>query len=363
MPPEAPAAPPRRRSRTVRAAALVTLGLGAVGCDEAPPPDLPGQTEARLDACRAAHRRLGEDPARCDLLEQVIAREHGGARPHFTTVAACETIFGRGACEGETLAATPPNWRPVLAGWARAPDNQQSLQPVVQDREARFWALPEPTLPSGATLAAQAAPRNVPAADVSPVTRAAQAMTYGYLRLAPIYPDEATCSADWQRCERSDVALPNRYATQEACRASWVQCVEVELPDSALTMTVADPAPAPGSGGTSGSTGSGGGSRAGWWIGYNSGYRQNYAGGIGPRYQGWSWTADRRPAAAYRPASGTGPLQAWDSGTRRLDVANRMGGYSGGSGSRVGGTAVSRPTSSISRAGFGSTGASYSSGG
>ena len=155
-------------------------------------------------------------------------------------------------------------------------------------------------------------------------------------------------------------ALPNRYATQEACRANWVQCVEVELPDSALTMAVADAVPAQGAGG---GTGSGGGVRPGWWIGYNSGYRQNYAGGIGPRYQGWSWTADRRPAAAYRPAIGTGPLQAWDSGTRRLDAANRMGGYSGGSGSRVGGTAISRPTSSISRAGFGSTGASYSSGG
>ncbi|WP_347541353.1 DUF1190 domain-containing protein [Roseomonas sp. CAU 1739] len=347
---------------TVRAAALVTLGMGVAGCDESPPSDLPGQAEARLDACRAAHRRLGEDPARCDILEQVIAREHGGSRPHFTTVAACETIFGRGACEGETLAATPPNWRPALAGWARAPENQLLLQPVVQDRAARLWALSEPVLPNGAPLATQAAPRNVQAVDVSPSTQVPTAAAYGYQRLAPIYPDEATCSAEWQRCERSDLALPNRYATREACQASWVQCVEVELPDSALTMAVADAAPVQGSGG-SGSTRSGGGSWPAWWVGYNAGYRQNYAAGIGPRYQGWSWTADRRPTAAYRPATGTGPLQAWDSGTRRLDAANRMGGYSAGSGSRLTGAAVSRPTSSISRAGFGSTGASYSSGG
>ncbi|WP_255528972.1 hypothetical protein [Roseomonas rosulenta] len=34
--------PSHRRSRTVRAAALVTLGLGAAGCDETPPGELPG---------------------------------------------------------------------------------------------------------------------------------------------------------------------------------------------------------------------------------------------------------------------------------------------------------------------------------
>ncbi len=58
-----PAPPGRRRSRTIRAAALVTLGLGVAGCDETPPGDLPDRTESRLDACRAAHRRLGDDPA------------------------------------------------------------------------------------------------------------------------------------------------------------------------------------------------------------------------------------------------------------------------------------------------------------
>ncbi len=347
---------------TVRAAALVTLGLGAAGCDEAPPPDLPGQTEARLDACREAHRRLGEDPARCDLLEQVVAQEHGSARPQFVTVTACETLFGRGACEGETLAATPPNWRPALAGWARAPEDQRVMQPVVQDNSARFWALPEPTVPTGGAMASQSAPRAVQAPDLPAAgAQTPAALNYAYLRLAPIYPDQATCSAEWQRCESTDIALPNRFATQESCRATWTHCVEVDLPESALTMTVAD-GTVPQQQGTSGTGTAGGtGSRVPWWIGYNAGYRQNYAGGIGPRYQGWTWTADRRPTAAYRPAVGTGPLRAWDSRSRRLDAANRMGGYS--SGSRVSGTTISRPTSTISRAGFGSTGRAYSSGG
>ncbi|MBR0670439.1 DUF1190 domain-containing protein [Neoroseomonas soli] len=352
--------PPRRRSRTVRAAALVTLGLGAAGCDETPPPDLPGQTEARLDACRAAHRRLGEDPARCDVLEQVVAREHGAARPHFVTIAACEATFGRDACEGETLAATGPNWRPVLAGWSRAPEDQRLLHPVVQDRSARYWALREPALPAGSGIATQPAPRNVETPDLSAATRTPIAATYAYYRLAPIYPDEATCAVEWQACERSDLPLPNRFATRDSCRATWTQCVEVELPESALTMTVADSTPPQE---MSGARTSGTASRAGWWIGYNSGYRQGYSSGIGPRYQGWTWTADRTPTAAYRPAVGTGPLQAWDSGTRRLAAANRMGVYSSGSGSRVSGTTISRPTSTISRAGFGSTGRAYSSGG
>lgn len=357
------AAPPRRRSRTVRAAALVTLGLGAASCDEAPPPDLPGQTEARLDACRTAHQRLGEDPARCDVLEQVIAREHAASRPHFTTVAACETIFGRGACEGETLAATGPNWRPALAGWARAPQDLRLLQPVVQDRSERYWALPEPVVPVGGSLATQPAPRNVQASDLTADARLPVAATYAYYRLAPIYPDEATCSAEWRRCERSDFPLPNRFATQEACRVTWSQCVEVNLPESALDMTVAEAPPQQQGSSGSGTAGTGGASRVGWWIGYNTGYRQGYAGGIGPRYQGWTWTADRRPTAAYRPPVGTGPLQAWDSGSRRLGAANRMGVYSGGSGSGVTGSTISRPASTISRAGFGSTGRAYSSGG
>ncbi len=355
----------RRRSRTVRAAALVTLGLGVTACDDTPP-DLPGQTEARLDACRAAHRRLGEDPARCDALEQVIAREQATGRPTFTTVAACESTFGRGACEGETLASTPPTWRPALAGWAAPPDNPNARQPVVQDRESRYWALREAVQPIGGTIGTQAAPRNVQAADLIAMPGAPAAATYAFLRVAPIYPDEASCSAEWRSCTRSDIALPNRFGTQEACRANWSQCVEVELPESALTLAVADNvAPPQGSSSstTSGGVGGTGGVRPGWWVGYNSGYRQNYAGGIGPRYQGWTWTGDRQPVAAYRPATGTGPLQAWDSGSRRLGAAARMASYADGSSVRGSSSGVSRPASTVSRAGFGSTGRSYSSGG
>lgn len=347
-----PAAPPRRRSRTVRAAALVTLGLGVTGCDD-PPPDLPGQTAARLDACRAAHQRLGEDPARCDALEHAIAYEQSTGRPQFVSVAACEATFGRGACEGETLAAVPPNWRPALSGWVR---DQGALQPVVQDRDGRYWALTEAVSQGANRPAAQAAPRSVP----GPAEQLPATASFAYHRLAPIYPDEATCTAEWQRCDRSDVALPNRFATRDACVAAWAQCTEVELPDSALTMTVAEGTTVPATPGTSGSTGTHGGVRPIWWFGYNAGYRDTYSRGIGPRYQGWTWTADRRPTAAYRPATGTGPLQAWDSGSRRLGAAARMSSgpsYVGSSGS------VSRPGSTISRAGFGSTGRSYSSGG
>lgn len=359
MPRDGQEAPPaRRRSRTVRAAALVTLGLGAAGCDETPPPDLPGQTEARLDACRAAHRRLGEDPARCDILEQVIAREHGETRPRFATVAACETLFGRGACEGETLAATGASWRPALVGWARTPGQANSVQPVVRDRAQQHWALAEPVIPPAGGLAAQPPPRAVAGPDVPATARVPLAVSLAYYRLAPLYPDEATCSAEWQACERFDQPLPTRFATQESCRASWSHCVEVELPESALTMAVAEP-PAPAQG-TTGSTGS---ARGIWWGGYNTYWRRNYAGGIGPRYQGWTWTADRQPTAAYRPATGTGPLRAWDSGSRRLDVANRMGTVSGRSASRLTGSTVSRPSATITRAGFGSTGRAYSSGG
>lgn len=360
--------PPLRRSRTVRAAALVTLGIGAAGCDETPPPDLAGQTELRLEACRAAHRRLGEDPGRCDALEQVVAREHGASRPHFITVAACEATFGRGACEGETLAATGPNWRPALAGWVRAPADPRLLQPVLQDRSARYWALAEPALPIGGDIATQAAPRNVPAPDLTAATRAPIAATYAYFRLAPIYPDEATCAAEWQACEGSGLPLPNRFATQESCRATWSRCVEVELPESALTLVAADSTPpaaqgGSGAGSATGAGGSGSGSRAAWWIGYNTLYRQTYADGIGPRYQGWTWTAGRTPTAAYRPAVGTGPLQAWDRSTRSLAPANRVGAYNAGAASRLSGSSVSRPASTISRAGFGSTGRAYSSGG
>ncbi|EHL98397.1 hypothetical protein HMPREF9946_03582, partial [Acetobacteraceae bacterium AT-5844] len=43
------------RSRTVRAAALVTVGLAATACgDDAPPPDAPMDTAQRQEACEAA---------------------------------------------------------------------------------------------------------------------------------------------------------------------------------------------------------------------------------------------------------------------------------------------------------------------
>ena len=361
MPHEAEPAP-RRRSRRVRAAALVTLGLGAAGCDEAPPPDLPGQTEPRLDACRAAHRRLGEDPARCDILEQVIAREHAETRPRFATVAACETLFGRGACEGETLAATGPNWRPALAGWARAPGEPSRLEPVVRDRARQLWALPEPVAPAAGGLASQPAPRAVAASDLPAAAPTPLAVSLAYYRLAPIYPDEASCAAEWAACERLDTPLPARFATEEACRATWSHCIEVELPESALTMAVADAAPGQGEG-SGPRAGTAGGRTILWWAGYNEAWRRGHGSGIGPRYQGWTWTADRRPVAAYRPVGETGPLRAWDSSSRSLGTASRMGVHSGRGASRPTGGAVSRPTATITRAGFGSTGRAYSSGG
>jgi hypothetical protein len=349
------APPSRRRSRTIRAAALVTIGLGAAACDETPPQDLPGAAEARLDACRAAHRRLGEDPARCDRLEEVIAREQSESRPSFATVAACETLFGRGACEGETLAASAPGWRPALAGWSRVPGHERLAQPVVRDRAGQAWALPEPVRSAASAIAPQPAPRPVATLDFPPTARAPLGLVLAYYRLAPLYPDEALCTAEWQSCERLPVALPTRFATQEACRATWSQCMEVEIPPAALAVAAATAATATSPSGSSGSRT--------WWGGYNSYWVGGYGRGIGPRYQGWTWTADRAPTAAYRPATGTGPLRAWDSGSRSLGQASRMGVYSGGTTARQGGTTISRPTSVITRAGFGSTGRSYSSGG
>lgn len=346
--------PVRRRSRTVRAAALVTVGLGVAACDDTPP-DLSDRSEARVDACRAAHLRLGEDPARCEALEGFMAREQAEDRPQFRTVAACEQTFGRGACEGETLASSPPLWRPALAGWATAGTGGWS-QPVLQDAAGRFWALPNPERPlAGGTLATQGPPRNIAAPEAAPATRSAAQTQYAYYHLAPIYPDQASCTAEWKTCEQSNVPLPNRFATEESCKASWSQCLEVSLPAAALAMVVAAQPPPAGSTGTTGTTGGGGGVRPGWWFSYNAGYRDRYARGLGPRYQGWSWTGNYRPVAAYRPAAGTGPLQAWDSSSRSLGRASRMAYSSSGS--------VSRPSSTISRAGFGSTGRSYSSGG
>jgi uncharacterized protein YgiB involved in biofilm formation len=347
-----PPPPSPRRSRTVRAAALVTLGLGVAGCDDTPPGDLPGAAEARLEACRAAHLRLDEDPARCDRLESALAREQAQTRPRFTTVNACETLFGRGACEGETLAAVPPGWRPALAGWSRVPGQMTAVQPVVRDRDGTAWALPEPNPAPAGGVAQQTQPRQVATLDYTASARAPLPVSLAYYRLAPVYPDEALCTADWQSCEGFDLALPTRFATEESCRATWTQCSEVEIPPAALLAAAAVAA-------TPGTTAP---PRSGWG-GYNSFWVHRYGSGIGPRYQGWTWTADRQPTAAYRPATGTGPLRAWDSGTRALGQANRMGVYTGPSGQRLTGSTISRPTSTITRAGFGSTGRAYSSGG
>lgn len=345
--------PGHRRSRTVRAAALVTLGLGATACEDPAPTDLPGVAAARLEACRSAHRRLGEDPARCDRLESAIAREQAETRPRFTTVNACENLFGRDACEGETLGAQPPTWRPALAGWARVPGQMTAVQPVVRDREGTAWALPEAN-PAGASgVARQAQPRAVGALDYAATARAPLGVALAYYRLAPAYPEEALCSAEWQSCERFDLPLPTRFATQESCRANWTNCAEVEIPPEALLVAAAAAAAQPGSTSTP---------RSGWG-GYNSFWVHRYGSGIGPRYQGWTWTADRQPTAAYRPSTGTGPLRAWDSGSRTLGQANRMGTLAGQTGSRLTGSTVSRPTTTITRAGFGSTGRAYSSGG
>ncbi|BDG73984.1 DUF1190 domain-containing protein [Roseomonas fluvialis] len=343
--------PSPRRSRTVRAAALVTLGLGATACDEAPPGDLPGAAAARLEACRTAHRRLGEDPARCDRLEGVLAREQAETRPRFTTVNACETLFGRDACEGETLGTQPPAWRPALVGWSRVPGQMTAVQPVVRDRDGTAWALPEAN-PAGASgVAVQAPPRAVANLDYTATARAPLPVSLAYYRLAPVYPEEALCNAEWQGCERFDLPLPTRFATQESCQATWSTCAEVEIPPAALLAAAAVAAQP----GTSTPRSS--------WGGYNSFWVQRYGSGIGPRYQGWTWSADRQPTASYRPAVGTGPLRAWDSGARTLGQANRMGTYAGTTGSRLTGSSVSRPTSTITRAGFGSTGRAYSSGG
>jgi uncharacterized protein YgiB involved in biofilm formation len=344
--------PSPRRSRTVRAAALVTLGLGATACDDAPPGDLPGVAAARLEACRAAHGRLGEDPARCDRLEAVLAREQVETRPRFVTVNACETLFGRDACEGETLGAQPPAWRPALAGWSRVPGQMTAVQPVVRDRDGTAWALPEPNPAGAAGVAVQVPPRAVSSLDYAPTARAPLPVSLAYYRLAPVYPEEALCSAEWQGCERFDLPLPTRFATQESCQANWTACAEVEIPPAALLAAAAVAAQP---GGTT--------TPRGGWGGYNSFWVHRYGGGIGPRYQGWTWSADRQPTPAYRPAIGTGPLRAWDSGSRTLGQANRMGTYAGPGGSRLTASSVSRPTSTITRAGFGSTGRAYSSGG
>lgn len=327
-------APVRRRSRQVRAAALISVGLGAAACDDAPPPpDVPGQTEARLAACRAAHDRLGADPARCDVLERVVAREHAETRPLFETVAACEASFGSGACEG---GARPDGaaWRPLLMGWTG--DNR----PVIRDRQGQHWALAE-------TGAGGAVPRRVEPPAAPPDARSSLAFD----RVAPIYAEQQSCEADWGGCAGPSGVRPNRFLTRLECEASWSHCAPVTL-NTAGTDTPGTGSGAPPSGGQGTS----------WSHSYDRYWVHLHLDGARPRYQGWTWTANREPVPAYRPPRGTGPLQAWDIHNRRLGAAvqmDRVVGWTSAS-ARSG---VTQPSTTVSRAGFGSTGRSYSAGG
>ena len=110
-----------------------------------------------------------------------------------------------------------------------------------------------------------------------------------------------------------------------------------------------------GAGGGSGGNSGGGGGAHGWYGGYNHFWYGRYSSAYAPRWQGWGWTGDRAPAATYRTA-GSGLPQAWDSGSRRLAPARSLASIAGDG-------ALSARTEAVSRAGFGSTGRSYSSGG
>ncbi len=325
-----------------------------MGCDEAPPPDLPGQAAARLDACRAAHVRLGEDPARCDVLENVIAREHADTRPQFTTLTACQVQFGADACEGDAPPVMRAAWRPRLAGWTRLPDKPDALLPAIRARDGQVWSLPEPVTPSAGTSGTLVPPRAISAPELPADFAAPDAARLTFDRVAPMYADQGACTEQWQACDALTLPVVNRFVTQASCQASWTRCIEVDLADAVLPATAAQEPTARSNGG-----------RGYWWGGYNSYWYGAYGRGIGPRYQGWTWTGDRRPVAAYRPTRGTGPLRAWDSGANRLGVAGQMGAYSGRTTTttRIGTSGVTRPATSISRAGFGSTGRAYSSGG
>ncbi|EFH09154.1 hypothetical protein HMPREF0731_4628, partial [Pseudoroseomonas cervicalis ATCC 49957] len=178
-----------------------------------------------------------------------------------------------------------------------------------------------------------------------------------YARLAPLYPTREACEAEWQGCERPANPLPNRFDSRQACLLVWTDCRSAVLP---LAAEPAGPEGAGGEGRGGGGSGyHGGGGHALWWYRYNGLWRGGAlarAGGYAPRYQGWSWTADRRPVPSYRPASGTGPLQGWDSGTGRPAPAGRLV-------ARGGDGVTARSAVGISRAGFGSTGRAYSAGG
>lgn len=324
-------APPPRfgRSRTVRAAAIVSVGLSAAGCDEAPLPDTPLDSAGRLEACEAAHRRLSADPALCQVLERVVQQEQDATRPRFALQAQCEATFGAGACEGSSPAVAGGLWRPPLAGWLDDPASGSRL-PVVRDRNGDTWALPPPGQePRLVTEPLSAAP-----------TGSGPMGGSSFDRRAPSYDDRLACEGAWSQCEPS--VLPNRFVEQGGCEAVWGRCQELALPVTAVA-----------SGGGYG--GGGGGGAHGWYGGYNHFWYGRYTGAYAPRWQGWGWTGDRAPAATYRPAAG-GPPQAWDSGRRQLAPARSLASIAGDG-------ALSARTEAVSRAGFGSTGRTYSSGG
>lgn len=321
-------APPPRlgRSRTVRAAALVTVGLAATACDEAPLPDTPLDADQRLEACEAAHRRLSADPARCQTLERVAQSEQAATRPRFTLRADCEASFGAGACEGGEPSAGNL-WRPVLAGWFADPRSGDRL-PAVRDRQGGVWALGPPGQQPQPVTDGLLPPKSV-GQDLGGTS---------FDRRAPGYDDRADCEAGWDRCEPT--VLPSRFAEQQGCEAVWTRCQELSLPGTRI---------ASGGGGSGGVVGG-----HGWSGHYNQVWFSHT--GYAPRWQGWGWTADRAPAATYRPAGG-GVAQAWDSGARRLAPARSLASIAGDGG------ALSSRTETVSRAGFGATGRSYSSGG
>ncbi|WP_419897599.1 DUF1190 domain-containing protein [Roseomonas sp. USHLN139] len=338
----------RRRSTTIRAAALVGLGLGVAACDEAPVPADTPQDAARREAdCTAAHQRLGADPAGCAALERLARREQEADRPHFETRLRCEMQFGPGACEGESGTLSPGAlWRPVLAGGAAGYPQEGDPGPVVTDRRGQSWAL-RGVLPPAMVAA--------PTGDgLSPSIRQRRA----HARLAPTYADQAACETDWQRCEGGPLVVANRFADDESCRAVWEQCTEARIDLPATTPTAEG-----GSGGYSGSGSSAGGGGGGggrghlfWWSSYNEGWQRRYAGSYAPRYQGWSWSGDRQPIAVYRrPGVHGAAAQAWDSGSRSLGPAGRMVASSE--------TTASGRSGTVARAGFGSTGRSLSAGG
>jgi uncharacterized protein YgiB involved in biofilm formation len=340
------------RSRTVRAAALVTVGLAAAACDDTPPPDAPVDAAQRQDICEAAHRRLGEDPAHCAALERVAQREHSVTRPHFSSRIQCEATFGQGACEGEG-SALPGRaaWRPPLAGWDTRDTARSNPVPVVRDGLGQGWALaaydraPQPISDAAIGTAQPDAPRGQLAA---------------FDRRAPTYPDQASCESGWGYCESTP--LLNRFVEQQMCNTVWTSCTEVTIPGTPVADSNGTNTNTSTSSGGGGGGGGGGGRYYGgnshfiWWNAYNNTWRGRYAGSYAPRWQGWGWTGDRAPTAIYRSRSGT---QAWDSSARRLTPPRSLASIAGDRS----GAALASNTTTISRAGFGSTGRSMSAGG